>query len=127
MSSSSAPLSACPPNSTSQILVDDTDPRIVYSAGWVQEGNPEWNVKAPPMVLTSFQASQLPLPSKVWEQSVGIQVFGTVGLPDGSPTSTYQVDNAVPSTFTFNANGMTNYRVQFYSSQRWILAHIPSL
>ncbi|KAE9401053.1 hypothetical protein BT96DRAFT_616666 [Gymnopus androsaceus JB14] len=47
---------------------------------------------------------------------VGVQVFGTVGSIDGSPTSTYQIDNSVPSTFTFNANGMDNFHVALYSS-----------
>lgn len=32
--------STCPSNTASQILVDDTDPRIDYSLGWKPEGIP---------------------------------------------------------------------------------------
>ncbi|KAE9406464.1 hypothetical protein BT96DRAFT_253884 [Gymnopus androsaceus JB14] len=113
MLSSSVPLSAqCPPNSSSQILVDDTDPRIVYSAGWIEGGNPEWECEG-----TTHGSNSIPGVTATFTfEGVGVQVFGTVGSTDGSPTCTYQVDSAVPLTFTFNANGMTNYRVPFYSS-----------
>ncbi|KAE9406485.1 hypothetical protein BT96DRAFT_254697 [Gymnopus androsaceus JB14] len=103
---------ACPPNSTSQILVDDTDPRIVYSAGWVEAGTPGSECDG-----TTHGSNFIPGATATFTfEGVGVQVFGTVGSPDGSPTSTYQVDGAVPSTFIFNANGITNYRVLFYSS-----------
>jgi predicted PurR-regulated permease PerM len=43
-------------------------------------------------------------------------VFGTIGVTDGSPSSTYQVDDLPASTFVFTANGETNYRIPFYAS-----------
>ncbi|KAE9406486.1 hypothetical protein BT96DRAFT_915428 [Gymnopus androsaceus JB14] len=99
-------------SSGTTILVDDADPRIVYSAGWLKEGLPGLECEG-----TTHGSNFIPGATATFTfEGVGVQVFGSVGSPDGSPKSTYQVDGAVPSTFTFNANGLNNYHLNFYSS-----------
>ncbi|KAF9049676.1 hypothetical protein BDP27DRAFT_1434069 [Rhodocollybia butyracea] len=84
----------CPPTTSSlQTLVDDSDPRISYSDGC------STNVTA----TLNFNG-------------IGVQVFGTVGNANGSPSSTYQIDDLPSSTFVFQANGQNNYRIPFYVS-----------
>ncbi|KAF9073901.1 hypothetical protein BDP27DRAFT_1359793 [Rhodocollybia butyracea] len=103
----------CPPASSLQTLVDDGDPRIIYSEGWAKAGNPMFECEG------TTHGSQAPNVTATLNFSgVGVQVVGTVGIPasDGSPSSTYQVDDLPTSTFVFTTKGQANYRIQFYSS-----------
>ncbi|KAF9068456.1 hypothetical protein BDP27DRAFT_1421817 [Rhodocollybia butyracea] len=103
----------CPPASSLQTLVDDNDPRISYSGGWIDGGDPGFECKG-----TTHGAEGANVTATLNFNGVGVQVFGSIGFAanDGSPSSTYQVDNLPASTFVFNANGQNNYRVQFYAS-----------
>ncbi|KAF9066940.1 hypothetical protein BDP27DRAFT_1296767 [Rhodocollybia butyracea] len=101
----------CPPASSFQTLVDDNDPRITYSDGWLVEGAPGFECEA-----TAHGANGVSVTATLDFNGVGVQVFGTVGVGDGSPSSTYQLDNLPASTFVFTENGQQNYRVPFYAS-----------
>ncbi|KAF9049681.1 hypothetical protein BDP27DRAFT_1304648 [Rhodocollybia butyracea] len=119
----------CPPASSFQTLVDDNDPRILYSGGWTNAGDPGFEcegtthgAEGPNVTATlNFNGACSRLASSdccslIHISGVGVQVFGTVGTPDGSPSSTYQVDSLPASTFVFNANSQTNYHIPFYAS-----------
>ncbi|KAJ3914519.1 hypothetical protein F5877DRAFT_70645 [Lentinula edodes] len=103
----------CPPLLSSEVLVDDTDPRLIYSTGWVNGGTPGLECEG-----TTHGSRNDPQPSTVTFtfDGVGVGVFGSVHHDDGSPTSIYQLDDLPNTVFTFSANGMDNYRVPFYRS-----------
>ncbi|KAJ3719173.1 hypothetical protein C8R42DRAFT_722859 [Lentinula raphanica] len=102
----------CPLLTSTQVLVDDADPRILYSPEWEPGGNPIYECEG-----TSHTANNT-LNSTATFVFVGIriEVFGTVGPNEGPPTSIYQVDDLPISTYTFPVNGGLNFRVPFYMS-----------
>ncbi|KAF9049680.1 hypothetical protein BDP27DRAFT_1454715 [Rhodocollybia butyracea] len=106
----------CPPTSSLQILVDDSDPRILYSEdGWFDGGTSGFECGG-----TTHGNNGTNATATLNFNGIGVQVFGTIGdaptSGDGSPSSTYQIDDLAASTFNFEANGQNNYRIQFYSS-----------
>ncbi|KAF9073909.1 hypothetical protein BDP27DRAFT_1416607 [Rhodocollybia butyracea] len=109
MNSSAFP---CPITSTLYTLVDDSDPGIIYSDGWFTGGLIGSECKA-----TTHGTFNKPNVTAMFHFSgVGVEVYGTVGNKDGSPASTYQVDDLPAHTFFFSANNQSNYRTQFYAS-----------
>ncbi|KAJ3773874.1 hypothetical protein FB446DRAFT_640813 [Lentinula raphanica] len=102
----------CPLLTSTQVLVDDAHPRILYSPGWELGGNPGYECKG------TTHTAQNTLNSTATFAFVGthVEVFGTVGPEKGPPTSIYQVDDLPVSTYTFPVNGGVNYRVPFYMS-----------
>ncbi|KIK66153.1 hypothetical protein GYMLUDRAFT_70363 [Collybiopsis luxurians FD-317 M1] len=106
--------SGCPSVPTSQILIDDRNPRIIYSGAWVQDpGRPGMECQATTHGSGLNNGSAM---AAFTFNGVGIQVFGTVGVNDGSPVSSYQVDDLPSYTLDFQANGQMNFQYQFYSS-----------
>ncbi|KAF9049675.1 hypothetical protein BDP27DRAFT_1155123, partial [Rhodocollybia butyracea] len=101
--------------------VDDSDPRIAYSAdGWFTGGSSGLECNA-----TTHGSNGTHATASLSFTGVGIQVFGTVGAVNesqpgsngsGSPASTYQIDKSPATTFVFPANNQANYRTQFYAS-----------
>ncbi|KAF9068455.1 hypothetical protein BDP27DRAFT_1448331 [Rhodocollybia butyracea] len=106
----------CPLTSSLQTLVDDSDPRIIYSDGWIEGGffgrecqNTTHGFGGPNATATlNFSG-------------VGVQVFGTISSgvappSDGSPSSMYQVDDLPPSSFVYNETIQPYFRLQLYAS-----------
>ncbi|KAF9078667.1 hypothetical protein BDP27DRAFT_1356482 [Rhodocollybia butyracea] len=105
----------CPPISSLQTLVDDTDPRIVYSDGWSTAGSA--GLECNGTTHASFHVAGTSTTATFTFEGVGVQVYGTIATT-GSPTTTFQVDDLPLYTFTFNTNtgGQTSYRVELYTS-----------
>ncbi|KAF9066942.1 hypothetical protein BDP27DRAFT_1329718 [Rhodocollybia butyracea] len=80
-------------------------------ASWIASGSPELECEG-----TAHGANGTSVTATLNFNGIGVQVFGTIGAPDGSPSSTYQVDNLPASTFVFTNNGQQNYRIPFYAS-----------
>ncbi|KAJ3738197.1 hypothetical protein EV360DRAFT_58343 [Lentinula raphanica] len=106
----------CPLLRSTQVLVDDGDPHILYSPGWGRAGTIGFECNS------STHESNYTVNSTAIFTFVGdctgnyIEVFGTVGASQKAPTSIYQVDDLPISTYTFPVNGQNNYRVPFYLS-----------
>ncbi|KAF9073897.1 hypothetical protein BDP27DRAFT_1478858, partial [Rhodocollybia butyracea] len=103
------------------ILVDDSDPRILYSEdGWFDGGTSGFECGGTTHGNNVAATSSDSHSTLIYISGIGVQVFGTIGdaptSGDGSPSSTYQIDDLPASTFNFEANGQNNYRIQFYSS-----------
>ncbi|KAE9406493.1 hypothetical protein BT96DRAFT_987632 [Gymnopus androsaceus JB14] len=77
--------SACPPNTTSQILVDDTDPRIIYSDGWIEAG-----VVGSECDGTVHGSNSIPGATASFSfEGTGIEVYGTVPATNFTPTASF--------------------------------------
>ncbi|KAJ3992861.1 hypothetical protein F5050DRAFT_1679132 [Lentinula boryana] len=102
----------CPLVSSSEVLVDDTDSRILYSSGWTLGGVPGSECEG-----TTHESDYTVNSTATFTfLGVGVKVFGTIGYQENSPTSIYNLDNSNSSQLTFPTNGQTNYRVPFYRS-----------
>ncbi|KAF9073908.1 hypothetical protein BDP27DRAFT_1416605 [Rhodocollybia butyracea] len=102
----------CPSASSLYTLMDDHDPNIIYSAGWSLAGTPGFECQT---TATGSEPGNTGT-ARLHFSGVGVEVYGTVDVPDGSPKSTYQVDDLPASLFSFSANDRPNYRMQFYAS-----------
>ncbi|KAE9406492.1 hypothetical protein BT96DRAFT_987631 [Gymnopus androsaceus JB14] len=103
--------SACPPNTTSQILVDDTDPRIIYSDGWSGAGTVGNECDG-----TTHDSNFIPGATASFSfEGTGIEVYGTVPATIFTPTASFQVDNQ-NSTFSFPGDNAVHYRTIYYTS-----------
>ncbi|KAJ3771109.1 hypothetical protein FB446DRAFT_846559 [Lentinula raphanica] len=104
----------CPLLTSTQVLVDDADSRILYSPAWKLGGTPGFECDS------TTHISNFTVISTATLTFVGIhvEVFGTTSSSQQGLTSTYQVDDLPISTYTFpvNVNSQTNYRVPFYLS-----------
>ncbi|KAJ3783327.1 hypothetical protein GGU10DRAFT_377776 [Lentinula aff. detonsa] len=67
-------------------------------------------------VLGGHSEEYLDLNVKARRMRIGVEVFGTIGNKETSPTSIYNLDNSTSSQLTFPTNDETNYRVPFYKS-----------
>ncbi|KAJ3912243.1 hypothetical protein F5877DRAFT_85023 [Lentinula edodes] len=103
----------CPLLSSSDILVDDADPRIVYSSGWIAGGRTGLECEA----TTHGSNSTMNSTAMFTFEGVGVEVFGTIGVISAtSLTTNYQIDNLPNSQSIFAINGQINFRVPFYKS-----------
>ncbi|KIK66152.1 hypothetical protein GYMLUDRAFT_82524 [Collybiopsis luxurians FD-317 M1] len=102
--------SGCPSIPTSQVLVDDTDSRVVYSGSWVKEGLAGIECRGTTHGSSNGTA-------EFTFNGVAIQVYGTIGSKNGSnTTSSYQVDDLPSYTLNFKGDGTTHHHLRFYSS-----------
>ncbi|KAJ3982669.1 hypothetical protein F5890DRAFT_1415287 [Lentinula detonsa] len=103
----------CPLLSSSEVLVDDADPRILYSSsGWTLGGVPGSECEG----TTHESVYTVNSTATFTFLGIGVEVFGTIGNKETSPTSIYNLDNSTSSQLTFPTNDETNYRVPFYKS-----------
>ncbi|KAF9068452.1 hypothetical protein BDP27DRAFT_1364031 [Rhodocollybia butyracea] len=107
----------CPSTSSLQTLVDDNDPRIIYSDGWVKGGEAQFECNG---TTHAHAAGSANITATLKFSGVGIQVFGTITAAappsDGSPSSIYKVDDLPASTFSYSTHGGDYYRFQLYAS-----------
>ncbi|KAJ3806814.1 hypothetical protein EV368DRAFT_83012 [Lentinula lateritia] len=103
----------CPLLSSSDILVDDADPRIVYSSGWIVGGRTGLECEA-----TTHGSNNTMNSTAIFTfEGVGVEVFGTIGVISATSfASNYQIDNLPNSQSIFATNGQINFRVPFYKS-----------
>jgi len=96
----------------SQIL-DDRDPAVVYSSGWLRAGSSnEFNA-------TTSYANDPGLTASLVFQGIQVFVYGTLGPRNAqrlSPQSSYSVDGSTPVTYQAVQNPSVQYSVRFYVS-----------
>ncbi|KAL4263069.1 Transmembrane protein [Pleurotus pulmonarius] len=89
-------------------LLDDSDPRILYSLGWLRGGlPPEFNGS------TTYTDSRNETMTVTFV-GTSISVFGSI--TNSTVTSTYEVDGTTTSKFSMDPKGERRYRVLFYES-----------
>ncbi|KAF9538153.1 hypothetical protein CPC08DRAFT_610991, partial [Agrocybe pediades] len=88
------------------VIIDDRDPRIVYSGAWAKGGDP--NRERNGTVMASDQQG-----SSATLQFSGT-VWGTINPSGPAPQSSYTIDDGIPVNYTASVQSEAQYQVDFF-------------
>ncbi|KAF9788224.1 hypothetical protein BJ322DRAFT_616583 [Thelephora terrestris] len=96
------------PTNASTVVIDDTNPALVYSGSWVRGGvSSEYNV-------TTHGTTQKGATLQYSFRGTSVSVYGTIGTD--TPTSTYTIDGSTPSVFAAGKESTFVYQQLFFHS-----------